>query len=76
MGKVRGGNGGKVQGMRSINGRYKIDRGKLIVWEWRHQRMSMHDPWTSSKWGIAGGKGSEYQAQGGKSGKTGTTLIT
>ena len=33
MGKVRGGNGGKVQGMRSINGRYKIDRGKLIVWE-------------------------------------------
>ena len=25
---------GKVQGIRSINGRYKIDRGKLrIVWE-------------------------------------------
>ena len=27
-------NGGKVQGIRSINGRHKIDRGRLrIVWE-------------------------------------------
>ena len=26
--------GGKIQGIRSINGRYKIDRGRLrIVWE-------------------------------------------
>ena len=26
--------GGKVEGIRSINGRYKIDRGKLrVVWE-------------------------------------------
>ena len=26
--------GGKVQGIRSINGRYRIDRGRLrIVWE-------------------------------------------
>ena len=26
--------GGKVQGIRSINGRYKIDRGRLrIIWE-------------------------------------------
>ena len=26
--------GGKVKGVRSINGRYKIDRGRLrIVWE-------------------------------------------
>ena len=26
--------GGKVQGIRSISGRYKIDRGRLkIVWE-------------------------------------------
>ena len=26
--------GGKVHGIRSINGRYKIDRGRLrIVWE-------------------------------------------
>ena len=35
---IRGGRGGrmggKVQGIRSINGRHKIDRGKLrIVWE-------------------------------------------
>ena len=29
-----GGMGKKVQGIRSINGRYKIDRGRLrIVWE-------------------------------------------
>ena len=28
------GRGRKVQGIRSINGRYKIDRGRLrIVWE-------------------------------------------
>ena len=27
-------NGGKIQGIRSINGRYKIERGRLrIVWE-------------------------------------------
>ena len=37
-GEQRGGGGrrmgGKVQGIRSINGRYKIDRGRLrIVWE-------------------------------------------
>ena len=29
-----GENGGKIQGIRSINGRYKIDRRRLrIVWE-------------------------------------------
>ena len=29
-----GENGGKIQGIRSINGRYKIDRERLrIVWE-------------------------------------------
>ena len=34
MGWGRGRVGGKVQGIRSINGRYKIDRGRLrIVWE-------------------------------------------
>ena len=33
MGRGRG-IGEKVQGIRSINGRYKIDRGRLrIVWE-------------------------------------------
>ena len=31
--------GEKVQGIRSINGRYKIDRGTLrIVWEMRKQK--------------------------------------
>ena len=34
MGRRRGRMGEKVQGLRSINGRYKIDRGRLrIVWE-------------------------------------------
>ena len=34
VGWGRGENGGKVQGIRSINGRYKIDRGRVrIVWE-------------------------------------------
>ena len=33
-GYQQGGGREKVQGIRSINGRYKIDRGKLrIVWE-------------------------------------------
>ena len=29
MGRERGESWGKVQGIRSINGRYKIDRGRL-----------------------------------------------
>ena len=34
--------GEKVQGIRSINGRYKIDRGRLrIVGKWRSQRTYM-----------------------------------
>ena len=39
--------GEKVHGIRSINGKYKIDRGRLrIVEEWRSQRTYMYDPWT------------------------------
>ena len=35
----------KVQGMRSINGRYKIDRGRLRKYrECRSQRTYMYDP--------------------------------
>ena len=30
-GKWRGKNGGKVQGIRSINGRYKKDRGRIRI---------------------------------------------
>ena len=34
MGRGRGENEEKIQGIRSINGTYKIDRGRLrIVWE-------------------------------------------
>ena len=38
----------KVQGIRSINGRYKIDRGRLrIVWEMeKPKNLYMYDPWT------------------------------
>ena len=45
---VGGGEWGKnVQGITSIIGRYKIDKGRLrIVWKWRSQRTYMSDPWT------------------------------
>ena len=37
----------KVQGIRSINGRYKIDRGSLKYYrKWRSQRTYMWDPGT------------------------------
>ena len=40
-------NGEQVQGLRSINGRYKIDRGRLrIVWEMKKPKNLMCDPWT------------------------------
>ena len=39
--------GEKLQGIRSINGRYKIDRRRLrIVWEIEKQKTYMYDPWT------------------------------
>ena len=39
--------GEKVQGMGSINGRYKRDRGRLRIYrKWRSQRTYMYDPWT------------------------------
>ena len=42
-----GGNGGKVQGISSINGRYKIDRGRLRIYgKCRNQRTYMYDPGT------------------------------
>ena len=49
----------KVQGISSINGKYKIDRGKLrIVYrKWRSQRTYVYDPWTLTKEGNAGGNG-------------------
>ena len=31
MGRWRGENGGKIQGIRSRNGKYKIDRGRLRI---------------------------------------------
>ena len=37
----------KVQGLRSINGRHKMDRGRLrIIRRWRSHRTYMYNPWT------------------------------
>ena len=60
-GYQQGGGGGrmgeKVQGMRSINGRYKIDRGRLRKYKkFRSQRTYMYDPWAWSEEGDAGGR--------------------
>ena len=39
--------GEKVQGIGSIIGRHKIDRGKLrIVWEMEKPKNSMYNSWT------------------------------
>ena len=39
--------GEEVQGIRSINDRYKIDRGRLrIVWEVEKPKTYIYDPWT------------------------------
>ena len=41
--------GEKVQGIRNINVRYKIDRGSLSILKyrkWSSQRTYMYDPWT------------------------------
>ena len=39
--------GENIQGLRSINGRYKIDRGRLrIVWEMKKPKNLMCDPLT------------------------------
>ena len=47
VGRGRVEHGEKVQVIRSISGRYKIDRGRLrIVWKWRSRRTYMYDPWT------------------------------
>ena len=40
-------NGGKGTGNKKLNGRYKIDRGRLrMCRKWRSQRTYMNDPWT------------------------------
>ena len=45
-GRGKGENGEKVQEIRSITGRYKIDRGRLWYRAWRSQRPYMYDTWT------------------------------
>ena len=47
MRRGKGRMGEKVQGIRSIIGRYKTDRGRLrIVWKMESQRTYLYDPWT------------------------------
>ena len=60
--------GGKVQGIRSINGRHKIDRGRLrIVWEMEakelictthgHELGGMGDCWLEEGCRVEGNEG-------------------
>ena len=62
--------GGKVQGIRSINGGYKIDRGRLrIVWEMEKPKNLHVGPmdmglssqelrwWNAGGWGVTKWKG-------------------
>ena len=58
MGSGQRENGGKVQGIRSINGRYKIDRGRLrIVWEMEKPKNSYITHGHELRWGNDGGRG-------------------
>ena len=46
---------GNVQGIRSIIGKHKIDRGRLRTCrKWRSQRTYIYDPWTGPRRGDAG----------------------
>ena len=52
MGWERGRMGGKAQGIRSINGRYKGDRGRLkIVWEMEKPKNLYAQPMDMNKEG-------------------------
>ena len=44
VGRWMGENREKIQGKCSINGRYKIFRGRLRIGKWRSQRTYMYDP--------------------------------
>ena len=48
VGRGRGENGGKVQGLRSIIGRYKIDRVELRIVQGMEKPKNLYtyDPWT------------------------------
>ena len=55
--------GGKVPGIRSINGRYKIDRGRLrVVWEMEKSKNLYVQP-MDMNWGGSQG---EYRTEGDK----------
>ena len=53
-------NGEKVQGIRSINGRYKIDKGRpRIVWEMEKPKNLYELRW----WNTGGGRGGGQSMQ-------------
>ena len=64
--------GGKVQGIRSINGRYKIDRGEVknSMGNGEAQELTCMTPGHVLRGGNAGGRGSAGQ-RGIKGGKMG-----
>ena len=74
----RGGRGEwveKVQGISSINGRYKIERGRLrIVWEMEKPKNSYITHGHELRWGNAGGRRGAGR-RGIKGRKNGTTVI-
>ena len=50
--------GKKVQGIRSVTGRYKIDRGRLIVWEIKKPKNIFVQPIDMTKGGLLESGGS------------------
>ena len=66
----------KVQGIRSTNGRYNIDRGRLRKYrKWREAKELIYTTHGHElRWGNAVGRGSAGQS-GTKGRKNGTTVI-
>ena len=74
----RGENGEKVQGIRSINGRYKTDRGRLrTVWEMEKPKFLICTTHGHElRWGNAGGMKGEYRAEKNKGEQKNGTTVT
>ena len=63
-GEGEGENGEKVQGIRSIIGRYKIDRGRLrIVWEMEKPWNLYVQPWALTKLGRGMWEGGMFRVE-------------
>ena len=61
----------KIQGIRSIYDRYKLDRGRLrTVWKWRRPKTYVYNPRTRTKVGECWWEGG-YRVEGNKGGEMG-----